>query len=52
MSDMKPELFLDDVLGAPASLRALADAYPDGPGGASRAVGCCSWGWARRGLPR
>ena len=32
MSDMHPELFLDDVLGSPASLRALADAYPSGPG--------------------
>ncbi len=32
MSDMHPDRFLDDVLGAPASLRALAAAYPQGPG--------------------
>lgn len=32
MSDMKPELFRDDVLGSPQSLRAVAAAYPDGPG--------------------
>ncbi len=32
MSDMHPDQFLHDVLGAPASLRALAAAYPGGPG--------------------
>ncbi len=32
MSDMYPDRFLDDVLGSPASLRALAAAYPRGPG--------------------
>lgn len=32
MSEMHPDRFLDDVLGAPASLRALAAAYPQGPG--------------------
>jgi fructoselysine-6-P-deglycase FrlB-like protein len=32
MSDMYPDRFLEDVLASPASLRALADAYPHGPG--------------------